>query len=333
MISVIVTAYNRDKFVINALGSLLKQNFHRDSYEIILVTNLKSPPVHNFCIQNGIRIIYYEGTLGEFLAKGVNETKGDIITFLDDDDEWEPEKLSTIRDIFERHPEVYYIHNGYITINEEGELIKGKLMTDPFGYQNKSEGVTLNGSPDEIGLRRLFYTKADFNLSCISIRKSLFTEELLSALNGIESNPDGFFFFSSLFRKVRLYVSSHPLTRYRVHSVNISKSADFLSKGKEIERELKTLLMLERIFADQSGETPELALKMMIEEYDLLRMIYLKQYTRRDVIMRILNLLKLPHAVANPLKMRVVAFSLLALINPELPEKAYKTITMKSFGI
>jgi len=43
--------------------------------------------------------------------------------------------------------------------------------------------------------------------------------------------------------------------------------------------------------------------------------------------------LKLPRAVANPLKMRVVAFSLLALINSELPEKAYKTITMKSFGI
>jgi len=333
MISVIITAYNRDKFIINAFRSLLKQTLQRNSYEIILITNLKNPMIYNFCTQNGIRIVYSEGTMGEFLAKGINESKGDIITFLEDDDEWEPERLAVISDIFEKYTEVYYIHNGYCTINEKGELIKGKLMTDPVGFKNKGDEVVLIGYPYETGLRKLFYMKADFNLSCISIRKSLLTEELIRALNGVEGNVDGYFFFSSLFRKVRLYALSRPLTRYRIHSANTSKSTDFLSKGREMEKELKTLLMLERIFANQNGEMSELALKMMIEEYDLLRKIYLKQYTRKDVIIMALNLMKFPHGITNPLRMRVVAFSLLALINSELPEKAYKMMTMKNFGI
>ncbi|MCW1293277.1 MAG: glycosyltransferase [Candidatus Parvarchaeota archaeon] len=65
-ISVIVTAYNRKEFLLNALKSAVNQTLDRKFYEIIVVKNFNDNEIDNYIQQNNIKEINMDGTVGEF---------------------------------------------------------------------------------------------------------------------------------------------------------------------------------------------------------------------------------------------------------------------------
>ncbi|AAT42912.1 glycosyltransferase [Picrophilus oshimae] len=94
-ISVIVTAYNRSEYLLDAVKSALNQTLSKEKYEIIVIKNYNDDNIDEFLNKNNIKNIIMDGTIGEYLYKGINESKGDIISFLDDDDlfliiNWKP---------------------------------------------------------------------------------------------------------------------------------------------------------------------------------------------------------------------------------------------------
>jgi len=60
---------------------------------------------------------------GEQIAVAVEETKGDIIAFLEDDDEFEQDKLNWIGQIFNKYNAVSFFHDTRKYINDKSELI------------------------------------------------------------------------------------------------------------------------------------------------------------------------------------------------------------------
>ena len=85
-ISVIITAYNIKEFLLNAIKSVLKQTLEKKYYEIIVIKNFLDKDIDDLIDEKKIKHILMEGTLGEFLYKGISEANGEIISFLDDDD-------------------------------------------------------------------------------------------------------------------------------------------------------------------------------------------------------------------------------------------------------
>jgi glycosyltransferase involved in cell wall biosynthesis len=93
-VSVIIPTYNREKYVINAIESVLCQQFK--DYEIIVVDDgSKDNTKENLRkYQDKIKYIY-QVNLGVSAARnaGIKFARGEWLAFLDSDDEWMPEYL------------------------------------------------------------------------------------------------------------------------------------------------------------------------------------------------------------------------------------------------
>jgi len=93
MISVIVCTYNREKLLVSCIDSLVNQNCHPGDYEIILINNCSTDNSEQQCIKNiqqhsNLQIRYFLETkqgLSNARNRGIRESMGNIITFIDDD--------------------------------------------------------------------------------------------------------------------------------------------------------------------------------------------------------------------------------------------------------
>lgn len=112
-LSVIFCTYNREKYIYNALKSIAEQDFPAEDYEIVLVNNNSTDATEDICrkFQDDFPDIHFryflESNQGLSYARnrGVKESRGDILIFVDDDATVFEHYLSSIHLFFEAHPE------------------------------------------------------------------------------------------------------------------------------------------------------------------------------------------------------------------------------------
>jgi len=214
-ISIIIIAYNRKKFLFDAIKSSLNQTLSRNKYEIIVIKNFKDENIDKFIEINGIKNILMEGTLGKFLSEGIKIANGDIISFLDDDDYFNAVKLEKVSQIFEKNKDIVYFHNNHILINE------GKKFIKKNGFL---ESLKINS--EELLKKSLNINYFGFNLSSISIKKDYYIK-YSNLLTELKTHSDDFILFCALDEPTTIYMDSSYLTYYRVHNsqsnINIYK--------------------------------------------------------------------------------------------------------------
>ncbi len=121
--SVLIDTYNHERFIEQAIVSVLEQDFPAADREIIVVddgsTDRTAEIVRKF--EPHVRLLRKEngGQASAFNA-GIPECKGEIIAFLDGDDWWEPKKLSVVSGDFETRADVGTIGHGILEIDEAG---------------------------------------------------------------------------------------------------------------------------------------------------------------------------------------------------------------------
>ncbi|MGC8615393.1 MAG: glycosyltransferase family 2 protein, partial [Thermoprotei archaeon] len=87
-ISIIVTAYNRKKYLLSAVKSVLDQTLPRDHYEVIVIKNFRDDFIDSKLKEWGVTNLYSESVgLGAKIYEALQVARGDVISFLDDDDE------------------------------------------------------------------------------------------------------------------------------------------------------------------------------------------------------------------------------------------------------
>ena len=94
-ISVIVRTKNRPALLADAIASIRATNYPA---EIVVVNDGMRPDMD--CVRDGVTLVHHETSRGrsEAANAGVNAAKNEYITFLDDDDLYYPEHLSTLAD-------------------------------------------------------------------------------------------------------------------------------------------------------------------------------------------------------------------------------------------
>lgn len=113
-LSVIFCTYNREKYLYNALKSIATQDFPSRDYEIVMVNNNSTDSTEEICgkFQTDypqVEFRYFLETnqgLSYARNRGVKESRGDILIFVDDDATVFDFYLSFIKLFFEAHPEV-----------------------------------------------------------------------------------------------------------------------------------------------------------------------------------------------------------------------------------
>lgn len=243
-ISVIITAYNRKNFLMDAIQSVLSQNISRNYYEVILIRNFEDPILDKICNENSIRNIVRDGSIGEYLKFGIQESTGDLISFLDDDDLFCPDKLNTILNLYGKE-KFDFLHNNYEEIDEEGNYRRPYLKKLHFTSYD-FEKITYEIEFPVSRVVNLMRKDADFNISCMTISSGL-AKKIADMLDKVTACQDGFFFFSAINYGIVTAVGAK-LTKYRVHestSTNLSNLRKFSDNVcYDTNRQIKSLLIL-----------------------------------------------------------------------------------------
>ena len=94
-VSVIIPLYNKGKYIARALDSVFSQTYQ--DYEVIVVDDGSTdngPEIVKQYNDPRLRLIHQENAgPGAARNKGISESKGEFLSFLDADDEWLPEFL------------------------------------------------------------------------------------------------------------------------------------------------------------------------------------------------------------------------------------------------
>lgn len=143
MISIIIPLYNKEQQIEKTLFSVFAQVW--SDYEIVIVddgSTDKSIDVVKGFKDSRIRIVQ-QPNAGVSVARnlGIEEACGELIAFLDADDEWKPDYLSTQIELVERYPQCDVFATNYEFRDEKGKVTQTTLRKLPF---QETDGILTN---------------------------------------------------------------------------------------------------------------------------------------------------------------------------------------------
>ncbi|MGD1803889.1 glycosyltransferase family 2 protein [Dapis sp. BLCC M126] len=134
-VSVIIPVYNCDRYISQAIESILAQTYQ--SYEIIVIDD-GSTDNTRLALQPYIETInyVYQENQGVSAARnhGIDLARGELIAFLDADDFFLPDKLTAQVGVFDAQPNLGIVHSGWRRVNQQGDTIKDET---PWNYVPK----------------------------------------------------------------------------------------------------------------------------------------------------------------------------------------------------
>jgi len=144
LVSVVVPVYNHASYLSECIESILSQTY--DLFELILVNddpnNIEIKKILEiYTLHSKIKIIVNEKNFGisESLNKGILQSKGDYIAFVDCDDFLPQNALQRISECIKVSPQKYYISTQLIDVDEYGKIISKRPR--PQQPQDLSRGM------------------------------------------------------------------------------------------------------------------------------------------------------------------------------------------------
>ena len=268
-VSVIITTHNRASSVGSAISSVLMQT--RREIELLIIddasTDETAEVVHSF---GDPRTIYLRNSvnMGPAMSRnrGIREALGEFVAFLDDDDEWLPEKLDRQLSLLEVSPETGVVYSGRWNVRR-GVLPTTSIPSDRGNLTSRLRDANCVGPPSTVVVRR----------RCLDAA-GLFDEELMYG--------EDWDLYIRLARRCRFDFVSEPLIRYSVHEGNLSRNlADprrsvegFLSKHRsELTSSARAYLFLDvgmsECLGGQMGRGRKAFLRAMVESPGRLRLL------------------------------------------------------------
>lgn len=164
MISVVIPLYNKAHTIVNTLNTVINQTYH--DFEVVIVNDGSTDNGVEVIKQNfndsRIRIINQKNAgVSAARNRGVDESRGDWVSFLDGDDEWHSDYLSIISKAISQYPEVGMICTGGLYGNVKDSC--------KVGYRIASKYI------NEIIIVNFFENPCVFShTSGLSVKKSIY---------------------------------------------------------------------------------------------------------------------------------------------------------------
>lgn len=164
-ITVLIDTYNHERFIEEAIVSVLEQDFPASEMEILVVDDGSTdrtpeivqkfaPRVRYLCKENG-------GQASAFNF-GIPQAQGEIVAFLDGDDWWAKAKLSTVVESFAENPDIGTVGHGYHVTDEAGVLCQTVLPERKYRLNLRSpdEASLFTQLQGFLGTSRMAYRRA-----------------------------------------------------------------------------------------------------------------------------------------------------------------------------
>ena len=252
LLSVLIDTYNHEKFIEQAIVSVLEQDFPLKEVEILVVDDGSTdrtpellrkfePRIRNLRKANG-------GQASAFNV-GIPQCQGEIVAFLDGDDWWAKEKLKTIVPVFEGNPEVGGVGHGFYMVDTEGKVTNTVVP---------ETGCRLNARTPE-GARLFGHHRGFFGTSRMAYRRGIL-EKILPVTEGAVIEADEWLFTLAP-ALADLMVLKQPLFYYRLHAGNL-----FLMSGREEKAHRRKYNSLAALLENLPGKLRSFGVSMEIAE-------------------------------------------------------------------
>lgn len=206
MVSIIITTYNYAQYVERAIRSALDQSLPSSEFEILVVNDCSTDRTADI-LQNyvdEVRVYNLEKNLGLSGARnfGIQKAKGQFIVFLDADDYIHKDLLKVQKLFLDENPKLDAVSTDYYLVDERGARI---------------EHVNAEEKPIACGI--MFRKDFLYNIGLYDETFRAREEEDLRI---------------RWTQKYNIHNLLIPLYRYRMHTSNLTKDEDAMSKHQEL---------------------------------------------------------------------------------------------------
>lgn len=211
LVTVLVDTYNHERFIEQAIVSVLEQDFPRSDMEILVVDDGSTDRTPEILrkFEPHVRVLRKaNGGQASAFNAGIPETRGEIVAFLDGDDWWKKNRLSRVVEVLAADPSVGLVGNGIVIVRGDG-FEQTETLRDGFSFQaNTVEGA------------RLFRVRRSFmGTSRMTVRAGLL-RTIGPVPEGIAIEADEYLFtIAAVLNPVQIV--PEVLTCYRLHDSNL----------------------------------------------------------------------------------------------------------------
>ncbi|MEL9909443.1 MAG: glycosyltransferase [Ignisphaera sp.] len=261
-ISVIIRAYNAEKYIRDAVGSVFNQRCKCPIEVIILydegtidrTLEIIEELQETVDAENTMLRVIRHTHISPFrsLQIGLKEARGEYVTILDYDNMYLPEYLEMIRKNTEEHPEATFLFTRAMMVAKDGKIIKElvSIPENPYDINRLIKWNYIDGNT--IVLKRTCKEIVEKLLSKLQHRSFdwIYEDWLIAAI--------GLRFCKPLFVK-------DAFVYYRVHESNTtySLSNDYIKTLFNIERDVNTLIAMSYIFNGDEKLRSQIAKSLM----------------------------------------------------------------------
>lgn len=143
MISVVIPLYNKRLQIVNTIHTVLAQTWQ--DFEIVIIDDGSTDGSIDMVkgIKDSRIRIFRQANAGVSAARnrGIEKAQGELIAFLDADDEWKPDYLSTQMSLVEKYPQCDVFVTNYEFRNSKGIIMPTVIRKLPF---NAETGELMN---------------------------------------------------------------------------------------------------------------------------------------------------------------------------------------------
>jgi glycosyltransferase involved in cell wall biosynthesis len=218
-VSVVILTYNRAAFLLTAIQSVLNQTFH--NFEIIVVddgSQDQTTEMVRSLTDQRIRYLRHEANKGQAASRntGIRQALGEYVAFLDDDDEWLPQKLEKQVALLDSSScRVGIVYTGFYSMEGSTKRVINRFIPEKRGYAVKAMCQrNWIGTPSTVLIRRVCFDKT-----------GLFDEGLASAVD--------YDMWLRISNEFEIDYIREPLVYYRVHDNRISANHESRVRGLE----------------------------------------------------------------------------------------------------
>jgi glycosyltransferase involved in cell wall biosynthesis len=205
MVSLIITAYNYDRYLERAIRSGIDQSLEKEEYEIIVVNDASTDRTEKILdnYQDVVRCFNLEENVGLSAARnfGIQKARGQFVMFLDADDYVHKDILRVTKLFLDENSYLDSVSVDYWLVDERGNRIR-----------------QVNASKEPIACGILFRKDFLFDVG-------LYDESFVA-----REEEDLRMRWEKLYS---VYNLSIPLYRYRMHGENLTNDGARMQKGQE----------------------------------------------------------------------------------------------------
>lgn len=246
-ISVVLTCRERKAFIKRAVNSIFQQKLPHELFEVIVVKSFLDDDIDKYLKSKDILILqdtHHE--LAHKIASGVAKARGQIISLLEDDDEFMPAKLDTIYKLFSNNKNLTFVRDRIEAIDEQGETISFSAHSHSQAIDSFVAETPLDFHKD---ITKFIKCGAGAYVSAMSIRRETLNQ-YIEKLEALPGGADAFLFTAAVAAGGAVAYESKVLTRYRVHNFH---SVPNTAKTLDQRETIQTFVYRQRMYAEAAN--------------------------------------------------------------------------------